>query len=257
MFTGNSDAAWERYGKLDPYFGVAGDEKYKMGNLDESSLEEFFESGEKHVNLILKAIREHLDSDFQPTRALDFGCGVGRLTIPLARTCSHVVGIDVSDSMLNEARKNCLREGVVENVDLVKSDDDLSRVSSTFDFVTSFITFQHIPPRRGESILKTIIDRLDTNGVGALHFLYFRKSSRVRDVTHWMRKHVPLANNFMNLIQKKPPLYPLMQMNIYRLSNICSILQERGCGHSYIRFIDHGEYLGVLLFFQKKALPTL
>lgn len=257
MFTGNSDAAWERYGKSDPYFGVAGDEKYKIGNLDKDSLQEFFQSGEKHVNLILGFVREHLDKDFQPTRALDFGCGVGRLTIPLARACSHVVGIDVSDSMLDEARENCLREGVVEKVDLVKSDDNLSRALTTFDFVTSFITFQHIPPRRGESILKTIVDRLDTNGVGALHFLYSRKSSRAREVAHWTRSSIPLANNFMNLIQRKPLFYPLMQMNVYNLRNIFSLLQNSGCGHSYVRFMDHGEHLGVLLLFQKKALPTL
>jgi hypothetical protein len=40
MFTGNSDAAWRRYGKRDPYFGVVSHEKYQRQNLNEGVLED-------------------------------------------------------------------------------------------------------------------------------------------------------------------------------------------------------------------------
>lgn len=109
-------------------------DKYRAENLDESALAEFFRSGAENMDYILKNIREHLDGGFQPTRALDFGCGVGRITIPMARICPQVVGVDVADSMLEEARRNCIRNAV-GNVELVKSDDRLSRVPGKFDLV--------------------------------------------------------------------------------------------------------------------------
>ena len=36
--------------------------------------------------------------------ALDFGCGVGRLTQPLAARVRQVVGLDISDEMIRRAR---------------------------------------------------------------------------------------------------------------------------------------------------------
>jgi SAM-dependent methyltransferase len=255
VFTGKSDAAWRRYGKVDPYFGVCNQDKYQRQNLNGDILEEFFQSGAEYINFILRVVREHVDGEFRPARALDFGCGVGRLTIPLAQVCSHVVGVDVSCHMLNEAQKNL--HDRTTNVDLQIADDKLSNVSGTFDFVVSFMVFQHIPPQRGEAILKVIIDRLDTGGIGVLHFTYHRRAPRIKHAVQWTRKYVPFANNFVNLLQKKPFLYPLMQWNNYNLNSILLLLQEQNCGHSYIRFTDHGEHLGVILFFQKKTFPTL
>ena len=37
-------------------------------------------------------------------RALDFGCGAGRLTRALAARFESVVGVDVADAMLDKAR---------------------------------------------------------------------------------------------------------------------------------------------------------
>jgi 2-polyprenyl-3-methyl-5-hydroxy-6-metoxy-1,4-benzoquinol methylase len=44
--------------------------------------------------------------DFAPRRVLDFGCGVGRVTLPLARRVDAVVAIDIADSMLS-LRASC------------------------------------------------------------------------------------------------------------------------------------------------------
>src|SRR5215210_6999246 len=136
MLTNSSDAAWERYGRLDPYFGVYNAEQHKTETLDASVLETFFRSGEEDVRSLLQFAQDHFDSGFQPTRALDFGCGVGRLTIPLAGVCSRVVGADVAPSMLEEAQKNLRNKGI-SNVKLVVADDRLSRVTGTFNFVVS------------------------------------------------------------------------------------------------------------------------
>lgn len=76
-------------------------------------------------------------------RALEIGCGVGRLVRPLARRIARVVGVDLSDAMLARARDYC---GGLPNVELVRTDGGLDSLPDAgFDFVFSHIVFQHLP----------------------------------------------------------------------------------------------------------------
>ena len=147
----NTDSEWERWGSSDPYFGVLTNARFRRQNLNQDSINEFFESGAHDIHRVLERCRFHIDPSFSPARALDFGCGVGRLVVPLAKIADHVVGLDVSESMLTEARQNCERYGV-GNVTLLKSNDNLSALEGLFDLVHSYIVFQHIPPERGKRI---------------------------------------------------------------------------------------------------------
>jgi len=255
MLMSNSDRDWEQLGRNDPYFAVVAYEKYHKGSLNENSLREFFESGQAHIDFVIRTTRTHLNPHFQPTKALDFGCGVGRLIVPLALICDSVVGVDVSESMLQEARRNCDERGI-SNVEFIKGDDFLSEVSGTFNFVHSFIVFQHIPYKRGELLLRRLIYLLEEGGVGVLHFTYFRKASRLRRFLSYACKLLPFAHNLRNLIEGKDFSYPLMQMNHYNLNNLFLILQETGCHSSYTRFTNHSGHCGVILFFQRKHLDA-
>jgi cyclopropane fatty-acyl-phospholipid synthase-like methyltransferase len=76
-------------------------------------------------------------------RALEIGCGVGRLLRPLAGRVARVVGVDVSPGMLARARDYC--EGL-PNVELELTDGTLDFLPDAgFDFVFSHIVFQHLP----------------------------------------------------------------------------------------------------------------
>src|SRR5580765_8311271 len=99
----DTDAVWEWFGKNQPYFGVLVEAKYTNEQLNEEAKKNFFATGKAHVDFVLETIKKHFDADFSIQRALDFGCGVGRLSIPLSATCTQVVGIDASPSMLQEA----------------------------------------------------------------------------------------------------------------------------------------------------------
>lgn len=252
MLNVSSDAAWEKYGEVDPYYGVVSHDRFHAGKLDQDAFSDFFRSGEEHVASVLDAVRGHLDPDFAPSRTLDFGCGVGRLVVPLARLGGHVTGVDVSEGMLREAAANCARLGA-HDVALVRSDDRLSAVRGTFDFIHSFIVFQHIPPARGMAIARSMLDRLEPGGAGALHFTYSRRASLARRGVSWMRRTVPFANVAVNLAQGKPWSLPLMQMHSYPLDRLFGLLVEHGCGDAYVQQTDHGGYLGAMLFFRKSA----
>jgi 2-polyprenyl-3-methyl-5-hydroxy-6-metoxy-1,4-benzoquinol methylase len=125
----STDAAWEEWGRRDPYFGVITDPKFRMSAMDAVIKKEFFDSGESDVHYVMTLIKKFIDPGFAPKRVLDFGCGVGRTLVPLAKLAEQVVGIDVSRSMLQEARKNCDARQL-RNVSLLESDDDLTTVKA-------------------------------------------------------------------------------------------------------------------------------
>jgi len=153
------------------YFGVITDSKFRSSEMTEQARQEFFESGRWHVNYVMQIIRRKVDANFEPKRVLDFGCGVGRLLIPFAGIAKQVFGLDVSQSMLQEARRNCEVNGVT-NVHFLHSDDTLSSLSGGFDLIHSCIVFQHIPVERGRLIFARLLHHLRPGGVGAVQFTY-------------------------------------------------------------------------------------
>ncbi|MBD2437587.1 class I SAM-dependent methyltransferase [Nostoc sp. FACHB-110] len=246
----NTDKAWNRYGELDPYFGVLSSDKYQSKNLNEDSYREFFQSGINDFNSVIATVQKHIDPHFQPRYALEFGCGVGRILIPLAKSSIHVVGLDVSESMLAEARKNC-QLNKLQNVELLKSDDSLTAIAGRkFNFIYSFIVFQHISPRRGEAIMANIIKHLESNGVGVLHFTYHQEVSKLQKTREWIKKYIPFAHNLINLIKCKDFNYPLMLMNQYDLNRLFLRLHKSNIHNIYVEMSNHGGHLGVILYFQ-------
>ena len=139
MIADNSDKSWETLGRTDPYYGVLTSERFRSKNLDASARDEFFASGSQSMVDLLKNIEGKLGPIARGS-ALDFGCGVGRLVLPLAAELGFesATGVDISPSMLAEARKNADRAGL-KNIEFVVSDDGLSRLQGTFDFIHSFI----------------------------------------------------------------------------------------------------------------------
>ena len=75
---------WEKFGKKDPYYWVTTDTRYKDASLTQDVRQAFFDSADAYVETIFKVIHKRIDPTFDPARVLDFGCGVGRIAIPLA-----------------------------------------------------------------------------------------------------------------------------------------------------------------------------
>jgi ubiquinone/menaquinone biosynthesis C-methylase UbiE len=132
---------WEALGDDDPFYGVLSDPS-KHGN--QWSVDEFFASGRAHVQTLLRRLAD-ARATFTPGRCLDFGCGVGRLTLPLSELFEHTVGIDVAEPMIAAARRHRPPGARCEFV--VNHDPHLRRFADgTFDVVHSSLVLQHIPP---------------------------------------------------------------------------------------------------------------
>lgn len=129
---------WEAFGAEDPLWAVLADPAKRGGRWD---VDEFFATGEIEIEAALQRLAK---LGLQPHRgvALDFGCGVGRLTRALAHQFERAIGVDVSQSMVAEARRL--------NPDLTfvyNPSPDLAVVDTgSIDFLYSRLVLQHIPP---------------------------------------------------------------------------------------------------------------
>ena len=242
----------------DPYYAVINHDDFRLDAADGGAQARFEASGEQDIATTVDEIRRLITPHFAPEHAVDFGCGVGRLTIPLARLCRHVTGVDISQVMLDEARRYCDARAV-DNVSLVTSAEYFARPDGAEprpDFVHSYIVFQHIPPGAGRWMAAALVRQLRPGGVGALHFTYARRASVARRVVNRLRRSVPGVNRIANLVQGRPLGEPLIPMNTYDLGDLLTMLGEHGCTHVHARLTDHGGHLGAMLLFRKGPSPT-
>lgn len=76
---------------------------HKAPRLGREASEKFFENGRRQVAKLEREIEGFTGCTLDGRRALDFGCGVGRLALPLAERCEYVYGLDISSGALEGA----------------------------------------------------------------------------------------------------------------------------------------------------------
>jgi 2-polyprenyl-3-methyl-5-hydroxy-6-metoxy-1,4-benzoquinol methylase len=251
-----SDREWEKLGNKEPYYSIMCDDKYRKELLTGDLINWVFKSGEDFVKYILERIRISVDPTYiRPKNVLDFGCGVGRCSIPLAKISERVVGADISESMLKEARKNSIEKSAA-NVDYVLSDDLLSRISGTFDLIISFEVFHNIPLERGYKIFEKLIDHLSPNGIIAVDILYYRDEAATARFIGKLRKSLPLVNNLANIALRKPIFEPLIEKNVYNINKLLHAFDKKDCSNIHVEFYHKNHNFHAFLFAQRKTNGT-
>ena len=125
---------WDALGRENPLWAI-------LSSHDEWNVGAFFETGRREIQEMLVQLEEF---DLRPTgRALDFGCGAGRLTQALAEHFDSVVGVDVARSMISLAKEynqrgDKCRFVLNEAADLSCFDD------ASFEFLYTNIVLQHV-----------------------------------------------------------------------------------------------------------------
>lgn len=99
---------WDRVSAANPYYVVESRPENLGRTLDDASLARFFQTGVDHVDALWKTIEQSfgLNAGFRPQRALDFGCGVGRITLAMAARCDQVLGVDIAASMVAKGQEH-------------------------------------------------------------------------------------------------------------------------------------------------------
>jgi len=108
--------------------------------------EHFYSLGKADVEAHVLNVLKYFKKDPKKMRVLEIGCGAGRLVKHMAQIFGEVYGVDISEEMIRRAKEYCKNE---DNVFLyVNSGKDLSMFPDEFfDFIFSYITFQHIPEK--------------------------------------------------------------------------------------------------------------
>lgn len=129
----------------------------------EGEVAEFLKTGDGEVSSLMQYVSS-LKKDMSRKRALDFGCGVGRITQALYRYFEECVGIDGARSMIelanqfNQYGTRC-RYHLNESNDLKLLDDNM------FDFIYANLVFQHVKPEYSKNFLKEFIRILAPGGL--------------------------------------------------------------------------------------------
>jgi len=153
-------ANWERYAKEDPMWAIL-TEPDKKGNKWDS--EEFFASGRSEVDALMKYL-ESLGLHVPLDTALDFGCGLGRLSQGLCRYFPRVHGVDIAATMIEEAKKYN-RYGDKCKYHLNPAPDLRLFESGSMTLVFTVITLQHIPSHLQRGYIKEFFRLLKPGGV--------------------------------------------------------------------------------------------
>jgi SAM-dependent methyltransferase len=131
--------AWEDWGSVDALWSILTTPEARDGKWD---LEEFWRLGEAEMARVMD-VAARLGYPAARREALDFGCGVGRLTRAMTRYFERCIGVYIAESMIEKAGR--LNDGYPCRF-LVNDLDNLSQFkASSFDLVYSSLVLQHLP----------------------------------------------------------------------------------------------------------------
>lgn len=134
--------AWEELGEKDPLWAVLTVDEMR-GN--KWNPEAFFKTGVEFIDGV-RARLAQVGLSAKGKHAVDFGCGVGRLTQALAPYYETVTGVDISAPMIEKANEFNHLGDRVRFVVNAKPDLGIFQDGS-LDYVQTFIVLQHMHPR--------------------------------------------------------------------------------------------------------------
>lgn len=183
-------AYWAEQGTTNPWWAV--DTQFPQGAVYPLERQlKFYAGGVRDVNKMMPLMHSvglFKKAWLAQATALDFGCGLGRMSNALASVgFAKVMCVDQAHSFLDTAKKSLTKlagQGVVvadvaSRVEFVQSDPDLlcRQKPSSIDFVHSIITLQHMKPMLQVAYIEQLCDVLRPGGVGYFQIPTFIQST--------------------------------------------------------------------------------
>jgi len=210
--------SWEWLARRDPLWAILtrSDKRGGKWNVDE-----FFATGRAELNEVFARLEARGFAVPQGGPALDFGCGVGRLTRGLTERFREVHGVDVSQRMIELARELNAAVQAPARFFLNVAADLRQFKRADYAFVYSSIVLQHIPYPASRAYLEDILRLLRPGGMAVFQV-------PTEDRTPWP---VRVAIRFARwAVQRlKLPIPSLrMQMNVLPREEIEDIVRSGG-----------------------------
>ena len=245
-------ADWEALARHQPYFPVLTHAGSVETESTSSATDAFFQTGEADIEALVSAIATLRGREVAFASSLDFGCGVGRLTLPLARRSKGVIGCDIAPTMLAHARQNAQDAGL-RNVTFIESPELAGLPDGKFDFVCSLFVLQYIAPPIGYGIIRALLRVLAPAGVAALHLTFARRGSRLRRLT----SVIPATSRHVNGVirSKRQASRPMAYARVaeYDEQTVMREIETTGA-HSIGRFATGpGDAVGAVLIVERPS----
>lgn len=155
---------WESYAKKNAEYYILTNDKVDYSTPEGQAY--FFKTGEEFTRYSLDKVEKYLQAR---GRALEIGCGIGRLTFPHSYLFEEIHAVDISMTMLTKLNK-LATERSVYNIKTFLSDDAWDQ-PEIFNYAYSFIVFQHIESFRIiEDYIQKIARSLKLSGIAQLQF---------------------------------------------------------------------------------------
>lgn len=207
--------SWEQFGKEDPLWAILTDDTKKGNRWDP---DEFFKTGKINVSWIMRR-QDELGIVAKKEHALDFGCGVGRLTQALCDHYEMVTGVDISSSMIELAQRYNRFRGRCTY--LVNQKPDLSQFQDcSFDAIYSFIVLQHMESRYSRNYIKEFMRILKPGGV--LVFQMPADPIGEKKFFRTMKKIPALLLEKIQLVRQ----VPILEMHCARKPEIVELIEQ-------------------------------
>lgn len=153
---------WDSAAREDAFFNILTHPGKQNGEWDP---EDFFGRGVTEINEVLDRL-SGLGVGQNKHRALDFGCGVGRLTQALGDRYRIAFGVDVSEEMVVQAREWANDRGRDNCRYHHNPEPDLSLYKpGVFDLVYSMITLQHMPNELQRAYIEEFLRIIKPDGL--------------------------------------------------------------------------------------------
>lgn len=161
---------WRRLGEESPHWSVMSWEDFKPERYSENAAR-FIATAEDDRAVIERALARFPGVDPKALRCVELGCGVGRVTRPLAEIFGTVLGLDVSEPHLRLAEAHAKDCGLT-NVTFRRIAEvaDYATLPEA-DFFYSRIVLQHNPPPVQKAILAAVLGRLAPGGIALFQVL--------------------------------------------------------------------------------------
>lgn len=209
--------AWTHLGRARPHHSVLTHSDYLPENFGETSQELFWASGRQQADSVTRLLGSLLFGNPGNKTCVDYGCGVGRISAPLALKFRKVHGYDISSTHLALAAERARALGI-GNLVLHECSDDLLLPLEACDLFYSKLVFQHNPPIIIARLLRNALWALRPAGIAIFQLLTYRVGYRFK-TREWLA-----ASHALDM-----QMHCIPQETVFRiiLENGCVVLQVR------------------------------